>query len=97
MRELSLHEVGYIHGALDTGGYNVSFVVSNTVLGGILGIPVAIIMGETIYLGYCAGFFGLYGISMLAAKSIDAIFFEKTPPHPTHLFQQPNFTEISLA
>jgi hypothetical protein len=80
MRELTINEISFIHGALDTGGYNTSFVVSNTVLGGILGIPVAIIMGEAIYLGYCAGLFGLYGLSMLTAKSIDAVLFEKTPP-----------------
>lgn len=79
MRELSFNELSFIHGGLDTGGYNTSFVVSNTVLGGILGIPVAIIMGEAIYLGYCAGLFGLYGVSMLTAKSIDAVLFEKTP------------------
>lgn len=78
MRELNQTEITTIHGGgLDTGGYNVSFVVSNTMLGAILGIPVAILMGEAIYLGYCAGFFGLYAVSMLAAKSMDAMLFER--------------------
>jgi|GEM_PF-4613694 len=80
MRELNLNEISPIHGGIDTAGYNVSFVVSNTVLGGILGIPVAVLMGEAIYIAYCAGFFGLYGVCMLTAKSIDAVLFEKAVP-----------------
>lgn len=80
MRELTQKEITAIQGGIDTGGYNVSFVVSNTVLGGILGIPVAVIMGEAIYIGYCAGLFGSYGIAMLTAKSIDYMLFEKTAP-----------------
>lgn len=77
MRELNQSEVLFISGGLDTGGYNTSFVVGNTVLGGILGIPVAVVMGEAIYIGYCAGLFGIYGLCMLAAKSVDALLFEK--------------------
>lgn len=80
MRELTQNEITSIHGGIDTGGYNVSFVVSNTVLGGILGIPVAVVMGEAIYIGYCAGLFGSYGIAMLTAKSIDYMLFEKAAP-----------------
>ncbi len=81
MRELSQNEITTIHGGIDTGGYNVSFVVSNTVLGGILGIPVAVIVGEAIYIAYSAGLFGTYGIAMLTAKSIDYLLFEKAAPN----------------
>lgn len=77
MRELIPAELSLIHGGLDTGGYNTSFIVSNTVLGSIIGIPAAVMMGEAIYIGYFAGAFGFYALAMLIAKSIDAVFFEK--------------------
>ncbi|MGE3318136.1 MAG: hypothetical protein AB7I18_02470 [Candidatus Berkiella sp.] len=77
MRELNQQELSFIHGGLDTGGYNTSFVVSNTVLGGIIGLPIAVVMGEAIYIGYCAGLFCTYAVAMLTAKSIDAVLFEK--------------------
>ncbi|HRE30832.1 MAG TPA: hypothetical protein PLD88_02560 [Candidatus Berkiella sp.] len=80
MRELSQNELQWIQGGLDTGGYNISFVVSNTVLGAILGVPVALVMGKEIYIAYSAGLFCVYGLSMLTAKSIDALLFEKQPP-----------------
>lgn len=77
MRELNQQELSTVHGGIDTGGYNTSFVVSNTVLGSIIGLPAAVVMGEAIYIGYFAGAFCLYGLAMLTAKTIDALLFEK--------------------
>jgi len=92
MRTLNKAEIMWASGGeIDTEGYNTSFLVSNTVIGGVIGTVVAI--GYAICSSppfavswkptlFTAAAFGSYALAMMTAKITDAYLFSPVTTTP---------------
>lgn len=83
MRELNQNETMGVNGGIITDGYNFSFIVENTVTGAIVGLPFAILTGNSSVILGMATIFGAYAVAMTVAKGLDAVFF--TDPQSTYV------------
>jgi hypothetical protein len=71
MQELSYTEVLSVSGGNSNNGYNVEFIVKNTVLGALIGVIPAAMTNNSQFITGCAVLFGGYATVMMAATAID--------------------------